>query len=452
MAKGKKKEELTIEEKLEQALVPREEWPYEVPENWCWTRLRNVADWGSGGTPSRKYLDYYSGNIPWIKTGELDDCFLYDSEEKITEEAIAHSSAKLFPVESVIIARYGATIGKTGVLKIDAATNQACACAQCKHGFNNMYLFYYLRAQKEIFIKKGKGGAQPNISQEIIKNHFVPLPPLPEQQRIVDRIESLFSKLDEAKEKAQEALDSFEMRKAAILHKAFSGELTEKWREENGYSYNQWKFVNINDIGDVITGSTPNTKNEGYYGGNVPFIKPTELNQGKYVYNSVDTLSEEGKLVSRSIRKGATCVCCIGATISKCGLLQVDAVTNQQINSIVPYDFMDDEFVYYYCCSDEFKNELIENSSATTLPIINKKKMLQLPAIIPPIEEQKIIAKKLESCIDEESKIKIIIEDVIKQIEIVKKSILAKAFRGELGTNALKEENAVELLYQILER
>ena len=241
MARGKKKEALTLEKKLEAALVPEEEQPYPVPENWCWTYLSQIAIWGAGGTPSRKNPGYYNGSIPWIKTGELEDRYIFDSEEKITDEALRHSSAKIFPVDSVLIAMYGATIGKTAILGISATTNQACACAQCKDGIYNKYLFYYLRSQKSRLIEQGQGGAQPNISQDIIKKQHFPLPPLPEQHRIVSRIESLFSQLDEAREKAQEVVDTFENRKKAILSNAFSGVYTKEWRINHKVSIEEWK-------------------------------------------------------------------------------------------------------------------------------------------------------------------------------------------------------------------
>ena len=191
----KKKTALTIEERLQQALVPAEEQPYEVPENWVWVRLESVASWGSGGTPSRKHEEYYNGDILWIKTGELNNGWIYDTEEKITDEGLKKSSAKLFPPYSVLIAMYGATIGKVAILGVPATTNQACACAVCNQSLLYMYLFYYCISQKNVFIEKGKGGAQPNISQIILKQHPIPLPPLSEQQRIVERIEELFAKL-----------------------------------------------------------------------------------------------------------------------------------------------------------------------------------------------------------------------------------------------------------------
>ena len=169
---AKKKEILSPKERLQAALVPEGEQPYPVPGNWCWTRMENIAQWGSGGTPSRKIPEYYNGDIPWIKTGELNDDYIFETEEHITEEAISHSSAKLFPVNTVAIAMYGATIGKVGILGIAATTNQACACGISNPSTNYKYLFYYARSQKDNFIKKGKGGAQPNISQEISKSHI----------------------------------------------------------------------------------------------------------------------------------------------------------------------------------------------------------------------------------------------------------------------------------------
>lgn len=449
MAKKTKDSNLSLEERLEQALIPNWDEPYKLPPNWCWTKFDIVAKWGSGGTPSRKNPEYYVGNIPWVKTGELNNSFIYETEEHISEKAVSNSSAKLFPINTVIVAMYGATIGKVGILGLEATTNQACACGVCSSAVDYKYLFYYSISQKDDFISKGKGGAQPNISQEIIKQHEIPLPPFAEQQRIVARIEFLFAKLDEAKEKAQEVVDEFETRKAAIFHKAFSGELTAKWREEHDADQN-WKKCCLSDIGVIITGSTPDTKNVNFYGGTIPFIKPTELNQGRNVVYSSETLTEEGKKVSRPIRAGATCICCIGATIGKCGFLRVDAVTNQQINSIVPYDFMCDEFVYYYCNSNDFKNELIKNSSSTTLPIINKKKTEKLPIVIPSKDEQIEIASIIDGLIIKEQNAKEIAEAVIDQIDTMKKAILARAFRGELGTNDPSEESAVELLRKII--
>ena len=158
--------------------------------------LGSVGIWQAGGTPSRSNKSYFGGNIPWLKTGDLNDGYISEIPESITEEAIANSSAKINPIGSVLIAMYGATIGKLGILTFPASTNQAC-CACIKYfAITQSYLFYFLLSHRAAFIAKGGGGAQPNISKEIIVNTVIPLPPLAEQQRIVAKIEELFSVLD----------------------------------------------------------------------------------------------------------------------------------------------------------------------------------------------------------------------------------------------------------------
>ena len=168
----------------------------QLPDSWCWTTLGNIGKWQSGATPSRLNKDYYNGNIPWLKTGDLTDGFIYDIPETITQKALEETSVKLNPKGSVLIAMYGATIGKIGILTLPSTTNQACcACSEYK-GIYNMYLFYYLLSHRDIFIMMGGGGAQPNISKEKITETLIPLPPLSEQKRIVAKIEELFAVTD----------------------------------------------------------------------------------------------------------------------------------------------------------------------------------------------------------------------------------------------------------------
>ena len=159
-----------------------------------WTTLGEIGNWQSGATPSRLRKDYYGGNIPWLKTGDLNDGYISDIPEYITETALKETSVKLNPKDSVLIAMYGATIGKVGILSFPATTNQAC-CGCTPYMIYNWYLFYFLMASKDAFIKKGEGGAQPNISRVKLVEHLIPLPPLKEQQRIVAQIERLFEQL-----------------------------------------------------------------------------------------------------------------------------------------------------------------------------------------------------------------------------------------------------------------
>lgn len=166
-----------------------DEISYELPNGWHWTRLREIGDWGSGATPSRSKPGYYGGNIPWLKTGDLTDGLITHIPETITEEALAETSVRLNPEGSVLIAMYGATIGKLGILTYPATTNQACCACLPLNGIYNRYLFYFLMAHKKVFIEQGAGGAQPNISKEKIVNTLMPIPPINEQYRIVSALD-----------------------------------------------------------------------------------------------------------------------------------------------------------------------------------------------------------------------------------------------------------------------
>ena len=199
--------------------------PFEVPESWVWTTLGEVGTWQSGGTPSRSNKTYYGGNIPWLKTGDLNDGLISDIPESITEEAVANSSAKINPTGSVLIAMYGATIGKLGILTFPATTNQACCACIEFNAIIQLYLFYFLLSQRNEFIAKGGGGTQPNISKEIIVNTFIPLPPLSEQQRIVMEIEKWFALIDQIEQSKVNLQTIIKQAKSKILDLAIHGKL-----------------------------------------------------------------------------------------------------------------------------------------------------------------------------------------------------------------------------------
>ena len=174
--------------------------PFEAPQNWSWTTLGKIGKWQSGSTPNRLNKDYYNGNIPWIKTGDLNNGYITHIPESITEKALNETSVKLNPTGSVLIAMYGATIGKIGILTFPATTNQACCACEVFNGIDKEFLFLFLLSHREEFIKMGGGGAQPNISKEKIINTYIPLPPFAEQKRIVNTVNVLFTKLDDIME------------------------------------------------------------------------------------------------------------------------------------------------------------------------------------------------------------------------------------------------------------
>ena len=199
--------------------------PFEVPDGWVWTTLGNIGIWQSGGTPSRSNKSYYGGNIPWLKTGDLNDGVITSIPESITEEAVASSSAKINPEGSILIAMYGATIGKLGILTFPATTNQACCACIEYFAITQYYLFYFLLSQRDMFISKGGGGAQPNISKEIIVNTAIPLPPLAEQERIVTEIKSWFALIDEIGNSQTNLQTLIKKTKSKILDLAIHGKL-----------------------------------------------------------------------------------------------------------------------------------------------------------------------------------------------------------------------------------
>ena len=170
--------------------------PFDIPRNWIWVELGKIGRWQSGSTPNRLNKAYYGGNIPWLKTGDLNDGYITHIPEYITEKALNETSVKLNPIGSVLIAMYGATIGKIGILTFAATTNQACCACDVFEGIEKEYLFYFLLSHKEEFIKLGGGGAQPNISKEKIVSTYIPLPPNAEQIRIIKTIHQFFDQLD----------------------------------------------------------------------------------------------------------------------------------------------------------------------------------------------------------------------------------------------------------------
>lgn len=432
---AKKKQELSPEERLAAALVPEEEQPYGLPEGWKWVYLGKIMEWTSGGTPSRKHVEYYNGDIPWVKTGELNDGYINDTSEKITEEAIKCSSAKVMPVHTVLLAMYGATIGRVAILNIKAATNQACACGICSEWIYFKFLFYFLKSQKNHFINLSKGGAQPNISQTIIKKSKMPLVEYAEQKRVVSCIESLFAKLDAAKAKVQSVLDAHEARKAALLHDAFTGKLTAKWRTEQGIDENVYRRVPLAEVCNSIFDGDHMPPPKSSSG--IPFLVISNVNTGKVNFSDTRFVPQDyydALTDTRKPQNGDVLYTLVG-TYGIPVLVDTDqAFCFQRHMALLKprEDTVLQKYLWYALQERNFYREATKIAKGTAQLTVPIKGLRQLTIPMASLLEQQELVRILDRLLDREETVRQSAESVLESIDRMKQSILARSFRGEL--------------------
>ena len=454
MARGKKNEkELTIEERLGQALVPAEEQPYSVPENWCWCKMQAICDFERGITfpASAKQMAETDSNIPCLRTAnvqeKLDLSDLLYIEKKYTKE----NPAKMVQTGDIIMSSANSyeLVGKTSYVTdvpFPMTFGGFLLVIRSKNGYSK-YLFYYMRYQFFMgkFMEKSSQTTNiANINTAKIKKYLLPFPPLAEQQRIVDRIESLFAKLDEAKEKAQAVVDGFEARRAAILHKAFTGELTAQWRQENGIPSNCWKDVCFDEVAAVKSNLVDPKDYQDF-----PHIAPDNIEKKTGVLLEYRTIRED-KVKSGKHRFYARQILYskIRPYLSKIVIADFDGLCSADMYPIETKE--NTRYLWYYMLSDEFLQQASSAGSRSVLPKINQKELSALRVKITSPDEQKQIVDILDSLFIKEQQAKETAEAVLDQIETMKKSILARAFRGKLGTNDPTEESGVELLKNML--
>lgn len=417
--------------------------PYELPEGWKWKKMTDVVIWGSGGTPKATEPKYYkNGTIPWLIIADLNDSFVMDSEKKITKLGLDNSSAKMVPKNTLLVAMYG-SIGKLGITGIECCTNQAIAFAKELKNTITKYMFYYMASIKPKLIAMGRGGTQQNISQTLLNTLSVPLPPtIDEQQSIVNRIESMFAKLDEAKEKAQNVVDSFETRKAAILHQAFTGNLTAKWRKENGVSDDSWTEKKLEDVCEFITkGTTPKKEDMTIGFGDVPYIKVYNLCFDTSLDFSVDPTfvkkeSHENFLARSITLPGDVLMNIVGPPFGKVSIVP-DDYPEWNINQAIARFRCKEELLSIYLANYLISPRTIENMSRKMKTTAGQQNLTleicrNITILVPSIFEQKEIVRILDNVLEKERTAKSTAEQVLEQIDLLKKSILARAFRGKL--------------------
>lgn len=452
----KKKTALTIEERLQQALVPAEKQPYEVPENWVWVRLGEV----------NKYISKSVNPI-----SEPDKIFeLYSVPSMVDNypEIIAGSdigpSKQSVCKKDVLLCKINPRINR--VWKVSQFTdNELIASSEWIIIRNNHidanYLMYCFQSKyfREFMLSNvsGVGGSLMRAQPKYVQTYPIPLPPLSEQQRIVELIEELFAKLDEAKERLQEVADSFAVRKAAILHKAFTGELTQQWRRENGVSDESWEEKKLHEVAFVQTGVM---KGKHYNGETklLPYLRVANVQDGYLKLDEIKEIAIDVNLIERySLRKGDV-LFTEGGDYDKLGrgtvwnneipgCLHQNHVFAVRPNTSILFDC----FLAYQSNSRYGKKYFLSCSKQTTnLASINSTQLKNFPVLLPSLPEQHEIVRLIDDLLARERSAQQAAEQALASIDLMKKSILARAFRGELGTNKASEASALELLRQVL--
>lgn len=420
-----------------------DEIPFDVPESWKWVKVGNVGSWSSGATPSRTNPAYYGGSIPWLKTGDLNDGFIQEVPEYITDLALEKTSLRLNPIGSVLMAMYGATIGKLGILEIPVTTNQACCACIPYAGMNNKYLFYYLMSMRQSYIGMAEGGAQPNISKEKIVNSLIPLPPAEEQRRIVAKIEEILPYVDRYAA-AYEKLEQFNAKfpqdmKKSILQYAIQGKLVEQ-REEEGTGeelYRQiqaekkrlikegkikkdkplpeiaedeipfdipesWRWVRFSEIMSTMsTGPFGSMLHKtDYIEKGIPLVNPANMVNGKIVPSDKMMISEATRRrLSSYILHAGMIVLGRRGEMGRCAV-----VTEKEDGWLCGTGsfFMEPSmrlYVYYVVSlfsSPYVKFYLGGESVGTTMSNLNHTILSKMPIPLPPLAEQRRIVAKLD--------------------------------------------------------
>lgn len=440
---------MTLEEKLGEAIV--EDVPYEVPDNWVWSSFGSVIKLISGRDVSGKLCNEEKKGIPYI----LGASNIKDG--KFIAERWIENPVVVAEENDILISCKG-TIGKTIIAKDKINISRQIMAIRCDNNIELKYIKFFIDSYVNTLIDQSKG-LIPGITREDILNIKVPIPPLKEQQRIVDKIESLFEKLDKAKELIEEARDDFEKRKSAILEKAFRGELTKEWRNKRGYDKNVTKLP-LREVADFKGGFA--FKSNQFVDEGIQVIRMGNLYNGilDLIRNPVYVPSNfDSNIINKyRIKCGDILLTLTGTKYKRdygyAVLIEEEKelLLNQRILNISPKENIVTSYLYYYLKSELFRDIFFsQETGGVNQGNVSGKFVESIEMNIVPVEEQKEIVRILDKLLEEEAKIEELTQ-LEEQIELIKKSILAKAFRGQLGTNCPEEESALELLKEILSK
>ncbi len=385
--------------------------PCELPEGWKWCRLPDFVSIVTG----KKDANYGTANGQYF--------FFTCAEEPLRCDNFSFSG------ESLLLPGNGANVGKVNYYNGNFEAYQRTYVLQkLKDDISLKYLYFHILAYWENYNKDKQYGSATNyIKMGNFLNYVFPLPPtIEEQQRIVKRIESLFAKLDAAKEKAQNVVDSFEVRKAAVLHKAFSGELTASWRKQNGVADDSWKTVRFDEIAEIKSNLVDVADFQNY-----PHIAPDNIEKYTGVLLDYHTIAED-KVTSGKHRfyAGQILYSKIRPYLSKVVIVDFDGLCSADMYPIEAK--CNTRFLWYQMLSNDFLAQASNSGSRSVLPKINQKELSIIRMKTCSLPEQQEIVRILDNILQKEQSAKKAVQAVLDQIDLLKKSILARAFRGEL--------------------
>ena len=415
--------------------------PYELPEGWKWCRLGDCSSLISKGTtPKGGKEAYIKEGINFLRIENLneDGSINHSNISHISKEEHEGSLKRSILEAGDLLISIAGTLGKVGFVRdcdLPMNTNQAIAFVRLhKNLFENMYLKYAIESPlvNNKLLSKTKVTSIPNLTLEIISNCKIPLPPtLAEQQRIVNRIESMFAKLDEAKEKAQNVVDGFEIRKAAILHKAFTGELTAKWRRENDVGDDSWEEKTIGELFTHTTGKA--LKKDNQIGTLRKYITTSNLYWGRFDFSEVrEMYFTDGELEKCTAKKGDLLVC-NGGDVGRSAIwdFDYDICLQNHVSKLRKKDNnIETRLFFYYFMLSKIKGNV--TAKGIGISSLSQKDLLAMKINLPTLPEQQEIVRILDIVLEKENKAKQAAEAVLEQIDLLKKTILARAFRGEL--------------------
>jgi type I restriction enzyme S subunit len=429
---------------------------------WEIKKMPEVIEWGSGGTPKATVKEYYeNGDIPWLIIGDLNNGIVTKSETKITKLGLDNSSAKMIPPNTLLVAMYG-SIGKLGITGIECCTNQAIAFAKKMHGVTTKYMFYYMAMMKSKLISKGKGGTQKNISQTVLNSLDVIVPPMKEQQRIVTRIEELFSQLDSGVETLKKTKEQLKVYRQAVLKEAFEGRYSsinsfditstksdyDRIRKENvvfkdvSGDENELQIelpddallIRFGNIFDVEVGATPKRSVPEYWNGNINWVSSGEV-KFQSINNTEEMITENGlQNSSTNVQPIGTVLLAMigeGKTRGQAAILNIPAAHNQNTAAIlVSKTPCNPKYIYHYL------NLNYENTrrvgSGNNQKALNKERVRAIRFPFVSFEKQNIIVKEIESRLSVCDSIEKTIDTALQEAEALRQSILKQAFEGGL--------------------